>query len=418
MAFRQQLLLEVSRWTGRAAPSPQPNEWTESEIGAIVADLQANVAGYARYPVTGSLSELPYITKRALRADSNRYLDRRAGPHLWAKRTSGTTGTTITILRSGSFNFFMAHLAVPKVLWRWGIREFDPADLCVSILDVPRERAVALDPTGLFGLTARLPLHPIAMEVARDVIREAALLRPQSIALTPTVMEFLLAARSGESALAPVVVSSGSGLDAGLRSEFETEFGCQVVDVYSSSEFGIIASECAARAGLHVHDHILAVEIVDERGQPVVDGHAGEIVLSSISNRAVPLLRYRTGDIGALTHECCACGQPGPRLHSMTGRRLRSFRLPSGRLVSPASFHHLVDRFPLREFRLTQRDDSVFELEVEVDRAAGPIENLIPAISDRVHEVLGEPVTVEIREGHIATGPGFERYRTGEGRAT
>ncbi|HEX6209526.1 MAG TPA: phenylacetate--CoA ligase [Methylomirabilota bacterium] len=109
----------------------------------------------------------------------------------------------------------------------------------------------------------------------------------------------------------------------GLRAAIERAFGCRAHDVYGLSEIigPGVAGECEARAGLHVCDDHFLPEIVDPiTGAPRPAGEEGELVLTTLTKRALPMIRYRTGDITALTTEPCACGRTSARIARVKGR--------------------------------------------------------------------------------------------------
>ena len=109
----------------------------------------------------------------------------------------------------------------------------------------------------------------------------------------------------------------------GLRAAIERAFGCRAHDVYGLSEIigPGVAGECEARAGLHVCDDHFLPEIVDPAtGAPRPAGEEGELVLTTLTKRALPMIRYRTGDITALTTEPCACGRTSARIARIKGR--------------------------------------------------------------------------------------------------
>jgi len=84
-----------------------------------------------------------------------------------------------------------------------------------------------------------------------------------------------------------------------------------------------VASECFVAAdGLHVNEDHFLVEVVDPvTAEPVPDGTQGELVFTTVSKEALPVLRYRTGDIAALRRGTCACGRTLARMSKITGRR-------------------------------------------------------------------------------------------------
>jgi phenylacetate-CoA ligase len=83
-----------------------------------------------------------------------------------------------------------------------------------------------------------------------------------------------------------------------------------------------VAAECAVAAdGLHVNEDHFLVEAIDAGGQPVPDGTPGELVFTTVTKEALPLLRYRTGDIAALRQGTCPCGRTLVKMSKITGRR-------------------------------------------------------------------------------------------------
>ena len=109
----------------------------------------------------------------------------------------------------------------------------------------------------------------------------------------------------------------------GLRAAIERAFGCTAWDIYGLSEIvgPGVAGECEARAGLHVADDHFLPEVIDPAtGAPLPPGQEGELVLTTLTKRAQPMVRYRTGDITALTTEPCACGRTSARIARLKGR--------------------------------------------------------------------------------------------------
>jgi phenylacetate-CoA ligase len=193
---------------------------------------------------------------------------------------------------------------------------------------------------GLF--TGGLGIHQGAIELGATVVpvsggmtaRQVTLLRdlrPDILACTPSY-----AIRLGE-ALAEAGLGPGSGLrlraglfgaepwTAALRARIEELLGLRALDIYGLSEIigPGVAAECVVAAdGLHVNeDHFVVEAIEPATGQPVPDGTPGELVFSTVTKEALPLLRYRTGDIAALRRGPCACGRTLVKMSKVTGRR-------------------------------------------------------------------------------------------------
>ena len=109
----------------------------------------------------------------------------------------------------------------------------------------------------------------------------------------------------------------------GIRVALERAWGCPAFDIYGLSEIigPGVAGECEARDGMHVMDDHFLPEIVDPiTGAPRGEGEEGELVLTTLTKRALPLLRYRTGDITSLTCAPCRCGRTSSRIARIKGR--------------------------------------------------------------------------------------------------
>jgi phenylacetate-CoA ligase len=118
----------------------------------------------------------------------------------------------------------------------------------------------------------------------------------------------------------------------------EEVFDCAVAVEYGARDAGLLANECP-KGGLHIPAEGIIIEIdhPDQTG-------LGEIVVTNLFSNAMPIIRYRTGDMGRLLDGTCACGRALPRLESVEGRRTDFLVTPSGRLL-----HALAIIYPLRE---------------------------------------------------------------------
>ncbi len=110
----------------------------------------------------------------------------------------------------------------------------------------------------------------------------------------------------------------------GLREAIEHAFDLAAVDIYGLSEIvgPGVSSECLeGRDGAHVNEDHFLVEVVDPgTGEPLADGEVGELVFTTLTKEALPLLRYRTGDLASVTREPCVCGRTFARMSRVVGR--------------------------------------------------------------------------------------------------
>ena len=121
-----------------------------------------------------------------------------------------------------------------------------------------------------------------------------------------------------------------------LGKKIKEKWDVQLFATYSSTEMGATFSECEYGLGGHVHPELIIVEIIGEDGLPVPDGQPGEIVVTTLGVEAMPLLRFRTGDIAAKIMEQCPCGRNSYRLTPLIGRKNNMIKLKGTTLYPPA----------------------------------------------------------------------------------
>ncbi|KPN31060.1 long-chain-fatty-acid--CoA ligase [Halolamina pelagica] len=130
-----------------------------------------------------------------------------------------------------------------------------------------------------------------------------------------------------------------------MREEIEERLGVNGIDIYGLSEIigPGVSNEChEAQDGLHIwEDHFLP-EVVDPRtGEPVDEGEEGELVLTTLTKEALPVLRYRTGDLTTLDYEECECGRTMVRMDNVTGRA-DDLLIVRGVNLYPSEIEHAV----------------------------------------------------------------------------
>ncbi len=130
-----------------------------------------------------------------------------------------------------------------------------------------------------------------------------------------------------------------------LRAEIERALGLAAVNFYGLSEMcgpGVAAECLAARAGLHVQEDHFLVEVVDPGdGAPVAAGAEGELVFTTLTKQALPLIRYRTRDIGRVIEEPCECGRTTVRLTGLRGRH-DEMLIVRGVNLHPSQVEHVL----------------------------------------------------------------------------
>lgn len=193
------------------------------------------------------------------------------------------------------------------------------------------------------------------------------------------------------------VATTAAPLTESIRNRLQTVLGAPVHDEYRGAELSWMAGECSQRNGLHLFSDLRRFEVVSSDGKVLPHGEVGDLVVTDLTNRAFPLIRYRIGDRGRLLDGPCACGVTLPRMAQPEGRTTDLLRLPSGAVLG----HRLMALFSaepdaVRLFQIHQQADHSIVLRVVLGEgadAAVHVERAAQELRQRIaHEV---PVTVE-----------------------
>lgn len=193
------------------------------------------------------------------------------------------------------------------------------------------------------------------------------------------------------------------------RQAIEERLHIRAYDIYGLSEMGGpgVSGECPERCGLHLAEDHYLVEVVDPAtGEPLPEGEEGELVFTTLTKEALPLLRYRSGDLSALDSAPCACGRTVARMRRVCCRT-DDMVIIHGINVFPADVATVLASFPevSEHFQLVVEQVGVLdELEVRVELAGLPSDittgllRIREQIARRLSQVLGFEVKVSLLE--------------------
>jgi len=193
-----------------------------------------------------------------------------------------------------------------------------------------------------------------------------------------------------------------------MREEIEDRLDVTGIDLYGLSEIvgPGVSIEChEAQDGLHIWEDRFYPEVVDpDTGEPVEEGDEGELVLTTLSKEALPVLRYRTGDLTTLNYDPCECGRTMVRMDNVTGRA-DNLLIVRGVNLYPSQIEDVVlsvdDVAPYYRIDLYRRGNlDEIELTVEQDEnASRDREELYEAVAERLKAVLAfTPDALEVVE--------------------
>ena len=176
----------------------------------------------------------------------------------------------------------------------------------------------------------------------------------------------------------------------------------QLFATYSSTEMSATFSECGYGCGGHLHPELIIVEIIGEDNLPVPDGEHGEIVVTTLGVEAMPLLRFRTGDIAAKITAPCRCGRNSYRLTPLIGRKNNMIKLKGTTIYPPAINDVLNNTEYVENYVVVVRqstsgtDDVVVRIGLKKEAAARNNEDITKDLKDRFRARLRVAPSVEI----------------------
>lgn len=200
------------------------------------------------------------------------------------------------------------------------------------------------------------------------------------------------------------------GMSEEMRQTLEKRFGALVTTNYGLTEVigPGVSGECQYKCGQHINEDMFLVEIIDPNtGEVLPYGEKGEVVITTLTKEAMPVLRYRTRDISNLILDSCQCGRTSMRLANIQGRT-DDMLIIKGVNVFPSQIESVVLGFPQvsPNYQLIVRRKNMLDnLEVVVELVDGSllekyseIERLEKEISAKIHSVLGLKVKLRLAE--------------------
>ena len=178
------------------------------------------------------------------------------------------------------------------------------------------------------------------------------------------------------------------------RSTIGEVFGCKVANGYGGRDAGFIAHECP-EGNMHLTADDIVVEIVDEQGQVLPAGQAGEIVVTHLSTNDFPFIRYKTGDIGVLGSAVCKCGRGLPILQDIQGRSTDFVVASDGTVMHGLSLIYILrDLAGVKAFKVIQESRALTRVLVVTEN--GFPSNANQQIIDGFKRRLGQDVSVVV----------------------
>lgn len=366
---------------------------------AALLEKQGGDAACERDPMA-MLLRLPVMTKALLRDQSEMLKSRDLQTRRWYANTSGgSTGEPVRLIQDEDYR---AEASATTLLFS-ALAGKMPGALEVRLWG--SEKDIFEGSIGWKGqLTAQLThtvfLNAFRMtpEKMREYIGVLNDRRPRLIlAYAQAIYELAQFAERENLSVTPqhAILTSAGTLYPFMKETLQRVFGCPVYNRYGSREVGDVACELPGREGLWVSPWNNLVEIVDDEGCPVPPGAEGNILVTSLTNYTMPLIRYQIGDRGILSPQGMN-GLTGQVLERVAGRITDNFRTREGRIIPGEYFIHLIgvvlNRGALKKFQILQTDYE--HITLKLVSAEGPLDT--QEMVSKIQLVMGAECKVMI----------------------
>lgn len=353
------------------------------------------------------LALLPIVTKKDLNARPDLFKSSEPGKGVYANSTGGSTGQPLQILQDKAY--FDWASGTKYLFYEWA--GWKPGEKILKIWGSQRD---VLGQTGSFKSQLSSSLRKIrvldAFKISpQDVRRYLAEIE----SYRPAILECYVDAaytvakemiRQGirlSHQVKGVLVSAGT-----LYPEFESvikeAFCAPVINRYGSREAGDVACTCP-EGRIHVNPFTHFVEIVDKDGNRLEEG-TGRVILTLLTNRTMPLIRYEIGDLATIRRQDtpCSCGRDWQTLERVDGRMGSLFYKRDGTAISPLFFVHFVgvvhNSGLFEKYQIVQEDYGRILIKLVLAEGVQPFEDVVQRSLEKIRadfrKVLGEEVEI------------------------
>lgn len=370
------------RWTDADLRAHQRRELTAIRTFAVARSpfYRQLHAGLGRAP----LADLPVLTKADLMdnydristdpavrmAALSRHLDALAGDdryagRYWVAATSGSSGRR-AVIASDAHEWAMIIASYGRASEWSGIRAGPGHRVSMALVS----STTAWHQSSRVAATVRSPF--IASErldagwPVPDIVARLNDLRPHVLVAYASMIRVLAGEQlAGRLRIAPRAVNSSSEvLTAQARALAARAWQARVFNVYAATETGGIAAECRHHQGMHLFEDLVIPEVVDDQYRPVPPGATGDrLLVTVLSSRTIPLIRYEITDRVQLAVDRCACGLPFRLVTSIEGRSDDILNLPAAdggsTTIHPVVLHQSLDLIDAAGWQVRQNGSGV-----------------------------------------------------------
>lgn len=326
------------------------------------------------------LAKLPFLTKEIVRARKKDLLaDDISSMDVEPVATSGSTGSRLEFYYDSHTKGFDRALALRHLKWM-GYRQGDSLAYFDALPLLDARRAVKWLPG---ARELRVSFHYADEARLEEIFSALDSVKPSFIDSWPSSLDILCRWMLRKARRPPIpkgIRTASENLHPHVRDMIQEVFGAPVYDWYGQEESVAVAMQCGETKGYHIQSEMAVLELIPS-GAPEVY----EIVGTCLHNRAMPFIRYRTGDLAMKGDGPCPCGRSHPILSKIIGRSSDVVKTPEGSEISSLTLNHAF--YELRGIRESQIiQESVDELTIRV----APWDHLTPSVEEEIVRAIAD----------------------------
>ena len=369
------------------------------------------------------IKNIPFLTKKELREEyNNLYTINPKLKRIYPNTSGGSTGEPTKFMQD---NFYRDWSVATKLLYNeWaGRKTGEPLiQLWGSERDIlGQNESTSYKVANWVRNLKLLNSFRMTREDMEKYIKEINLNKPKMIlAYVQSIYELAKFIQDNKlQVYSPSSIMTSAGILYPKYEELIKDvFQCPVFNRYGTREVGDMACDCDKHEGLHLNIFNHYIEIIDKEGKNCEPGKMGEVVVTTLKNYTMPLIRFKIGDMAVLSNKQCSCSRGLPMIENLIGRLTDVFRTREGRIIPGEYFIHFIgvvlNKGNIKKFQVIQEKEDHIMVKLVLDNNESFVKNKkdFDEITEKIKLVMGKDVKVEYKlvDEILPTKSGKYRY--------
>jgi len=321
--------------------------------------MKANELSPKDFLTLEDFNKFPILTKKEIEKNYENLISNKIKKsRVMKSSTSGSTGKKIEFLVDNNITFFINRSVANSRMFKWMGISYPESNVRIWGTSFKAKKNRIIDKIRkIIKSTTLLSGYNLTNKDIDDYIDKINSLKPSFITSYPSIFHTIAMNATKKIKYNPKALTiGGEKLYSYQREVIEKFFNAKIFDFYGSRDCLSMACECDKHKGLHLFSDIGYLEVVDENNNVIHEGE-GEIVYTSFTNYAMPLIRYKNGDRARISQRYCSCGRTLPLIEEVLGRSFEVIEFPNGNRVGGTFWtilmrkHKGIDKFEVIQLK-------------------------------------------------------------------